>query len=336
MSLERSVFGHLPDGREIDAWRLGAAGVTATILGYGARIAALEVPLGGRRVNVVLGHAGLADYLADRACLGAVCGRYANRIAGGRFVLDGRAFELPRNNGANTLHGGLVGFHQVLWQAAPDGEALLLRHVSPDGDQGFPGTLRVTVRYAVTGNALAIDYTATTDAPTVLNLTNHAYFNLAGSGDILGHVVSIPAERFTPVDAALIPTGELRPVAGTPFDFRTPMAIGARIDADDAQLRVDPGYDHNFVLGEAPSATPRLAARVQEAGLVMEVLTTEPGVQLYTGNFLPPAPFGHRGGLCLETQHFPDSPNRPQFPSTVLRPGETFRSRTEFHFSASS
>ncbi len=212
----------------------------------------------------------------------------------------------------------------------------MLRHVSPDGDQGFPGRLEVTVRYAVENSALTIDYTATTDAPTVLNLTNHAYFNLAGGGNILGHVLTTPAERFTPVDAALIPSGELRPVAGTPFDFRTPMAIGARIDADDEQLRVDPGYDHNFVLGMTPSETPRLAARVQAGGLVLEVRTTEPGVQLYTGNFLPPAPFGNRGGFCLETQHFPDSPNRPEFPSSVLRPGETFRSRTEFHLSVGS
>jgi aldose 1-epimerase len=334
MTLARSVFGHMPDGSEIGAWRLGADGVSADIIDYGARIAAFEVKLNGRRVNVTLGFSTLADYLNDRACIGAVCGRYANRIAGGRFVLDGKTFELPRNNNGNTLHGGLVGFHQVPWQATADGEALVLSHVSPDGDQGFPGTLRVTVRYAVTGNALTIDYTATTDAPTVLNLTNHAYFNLAGGGDVLGHVLTSPAERFTPVDAGLIPTGELRPVAGTPFDFRTPTPIGARIDADDAQLRVDPGYDHNFVLGNAPSETPRLAARVQAGGVILEVRTTEPGVQLYTGNFLS-APFGNRGGFCLETQHFPDSPNRPEFPSTVLRPGETFRSRTEFHLSSS-
>ena len=322
MSLVRSVFGKMPDGREIGAWRLGADGVSATIIDYGARIAALEVPVGGGRRNVVLGFATLAEYLDDRACLGAVCGRYANRISGGRVTLDGRVFELPRNNGNNTLHGGLVGFHQVPWLATADGEALLLRHVSPDGDQGFPGTLTVTVRYAIEKSALTIDYTAATTAPTVLNLTNHAYFNLLGRGDILGHVLTTPAERFTPTDAALIPSGELRPVAGTPFDFLKPTPIGARIDADDEQLRVDPGYDHNFVLGEAPSATPRLAARVEAGGLALEVRTTEPGVQLYTGNFLPPAPFGNRGGFCLETQHFPDSPNRPEFPSTVLRPGQ--------------
>jgi aldose 1-epimerase len=336
MTLTRSVFGRMPDGREIGAWRLGGSGVSATIIEYGARIAALEAPVAGSRRNVALGFRSLAEYLEDRACLGAICGRYANRISGGKFSLDGRSFELPRNNGNNTLHGGLVGFHLLPWQATADGDALLLRHVSPDGDQGFPGTLTVTVRYAIENNALSIDYTATTTAPTVLNLTNHCYFNLIGHGDILGHVLTTPADRFTPTDAELIPSGELRPVAGTPFDFRTPTAIGARIDADDEQLRVDPGYDHNFVLGMAPAVTPRLAACVEAGGLALEVHTTEPGVQLYTGNFLPPAPFGNRGGFCLETQHFPDSPNRPEFPSTVLRPGQTYRSRTEIHLSASS
>jgi aldose 1-epimerase len=335
MQPERSEFGHLADGRVVEAWRIGSDRLTATLLNYGARVAAVEVTLGKQKRNVVLGYPTMAEYIADRAAMGAICGRYANRIAGGRFTLDGRTIMLPRNARNNTLHGGPLGFQYLLWNAAADGEALRLDLTSPDGDMGFPGKLEVTVRYSIADGTLGIDYSATTDAPTVLNLTNHAYFNLAGRGDVLGHVLTMPATHFTPVDRALIPTGELREVAGTPFDFRTPIPIGARIHAEDEQLCIDPGYDHNYVLGDAPSATPRLAARVEAAGVALEVRTTEPGVQLYTGNFLGP-PFGRNGGLCLETQHFPDSPNHPDFPSTVLRPGETFRSRTEFHFSVSS
>lgn len=335
MEPEKSQFGHLADGREVEAWRLTSDRLTATILNYGARIAAIEVAIGKQRRNVCLGFPSMAEYIADRAAMGAICGRYANRIAGGQFTLDNHTYKLPQNHGTSTLHGGPLGFQYLLWKAAPDGEALRLDLVSPDGDMGFPGKLEVTVRYAITDATLSVDYTAVTDAPTVLNLTNHAYFNLAGRGDVLGHVLTIPATRFTPVDQALIPLGELRAVADTPFDFRKPMAIGARINDDDEQLRIDPGYDHNYALGGAQSPSPRMAAVVEAAGLVLEVRTTEPGVQLYTGNFLG-APFGRHGGLCLETQHFPDSPNHPDFPSTVLRPGETFRSRTEFQFSVSS
>jgi aldose 1-epimerase len=332
MGPEKSQFGSLADGREVESWRLASDRLSATILNYGARIAAIEVAMGKKKRNVCLGFPSMAEYIADRAAMGAICGRYANRIAGGQFTLDSRNYKLPQNHGASTLHGGPLGFQYLLWKAAPDGEALRLDLVSPDGDMGFPGKLEVTVRYAVTDAALSIDFSAVSDAPTVLNLTSHAYFNLAGRGDVLGHVLTIPATHFTPVDQALIPLGELRAVAGTAFDFRTPMAVGARINDDDEQLRIDPGYDHNYVLGQEPSPAPRPAGRIEAAGLALEVRTTEPGVQLYTGNFLGP-PFGRHGGVCLETQHFPDSPNHPDFPSTVLRPGEIFHSRTEFHFS---
>ena len=335
MQPQKSQFGHLADGREVEAWRLASDRLSVTILNYGARIAAIEVGAGKQKRNAALGYPSMAEYIADRAAMGAICGRYANRIAGGTFTLDTHTYKLPQNHGTSTLHGGPLGFQYLLWKATADDEALRLDLVSPDGDMGFPGKLEVTVRYAVTDATLSVDYTAVTDGPTVLNLTSHAYFNLAGHGDVLGHVLTIPATRFTPVDQALIPTGELRAVADTPFDFRKPMPIGARIKDDDEQLRIDPGYDHNYVLGGAKSPVPRLAARVEATGLALEVRTTEPGVQLYTGNFLD-RPFGRHGGLCLETQHFPDSPNRSDFPSTVLRPGETFQSRTEFHFSASS
>ncbi len=263
---------------------------------------------------MTLGHDTLAGYESDTAHLGGVVGRVGNRIAGGRFPLDGRIVQVSVNNGPNMLHGGKVGFDQAVWQAEADGEAVVLTHVSPDGDQGFPGTLTATVRYAVEGDALVIDYTATTDAPTVVNLTNHAYFNLDGSADILGHSVSLAAEAFLPTDAGQIPTGERRPVAGTPFDFRTPHPVGARIDADDEQLRIGHGYDHNFVLAAAPREKPAHAASVQAGGITMEVLTTEPGVQFYSGNFLPKAGWPLRKALCLETQHFPDAPNHPDFP----------------------
>jgi aldose 1-epimerase len=327
--MQSHLFGRMPDGTAVHAFTLGrAGGLSATVIQYGARLAALEVPVAAGTRNIVLGHAEFAPYLADHAHLGAVAGRYANRIAGARFVLDGREVRLPANNGANTLHGGPMGFGKQLWEAAPEGEDLLLTLTSADGDQGFPGRLEVSVLYRVEGDTLSIDYEARTDAPTVINLTNHAYFNLAGAGTVLDHRLSIPAEAFLPVDAALIPTGERRPVAGTPFDFRTPTPIGARIEADDEQLRLGRGYDHCFILADAPRATVAPAARLEGGGIALEVLTTEPAVQFYSGNGLDGAPFAQRTGLCLETQHFPDSPNHPDFPTTVLRPGETFRSRT--------
>jgi len=332
--MQSHLFGRMPDGTAVHAFTLrSTTGLTATVIEYGGRLTALEVPTAAGERNVILGFDTLDAYLTDGAHLGALTGRYANRIGDGRFVLDGHEYRLPQNNGRATLHGGPAGFGVRVWQAEPDGEDLVLRLRSLDGDQGFPGTLDVTVRYRVDGDVLRIDYTAQTDAPTVVNLTNHAYFNLAGAGTVLEHVLHSPADRFVAADASLLPTGALQPVAGTPLDFRTPTAIGARIDADDPQLKLAGGYDHCLVLADAPRATAAPAATVTAGGIRMEVLTTEPGVQLYTGNFLSGAPFAWRTGLCLETQHFPDSPNQPGFPSTVLRPGQVFASQTLFRFS---
>jgi aldose 1-epimerase len=331
--MQSRLFGRTADGTAVHAFTLrGASGLSATVIQYGGRLASLTVPTATGPRNVTLGFDSLAPYLADAAHLGALTGRYANRIADGRFTLDGHEYSLPRNDGGNTLHGGPGGFAYLVWGAEPDGEDLLLTLRSPDGDQGFPGTLDVEVRYRLDGDALVIDYRATTDAPTVLNLTSHAYFNLAGHGTILGHVLTMPADRFTVADARAIPTGEIRPVAGTPMDFRAPTAIGARIAADYDQLRLRQGYDHNYVLSDAPRRTPAPAATVSAGGIAMDVLTTEPGVQLYTGNFLGDGVFPRHGAVCLETQHFPDSPNRPNFPATVLRPRNTFRSQTCFQF----
>jgi aldose 1-epimerase len=296
-----------------------------------------------------LGFASLEGYLANgRVYLGCIAGRYANRIRRGRFALDGREHQLARNDGENHLHGGVRGFDKVLWRARPlapsRAAGVELSYRSPDGEEGYPGNLDVRVTYALTDeNALRIDYRATTDRPTIVNLTHHGYFNLegAGRGDVLGHVLAIRAGRFTPVGEGLVPTGELRPVGGTPMDFGRPTAIGARIGSADEQLARAGGYDHNFVL-DRKGARPSLAARLSSPGTgrVMEVLTTEPGLQLYSGNFLDGTAVGkggrayqHRFGLCLETQHFPDSPNQPGFPSTVLRPGDPWRSTTVYRFS---
>ncbi len=338
-SIERTRFGQMDDGSVVDAFTLrNASGLQATILTYGATIAALAA--GGW--NVVLGFPSLEGY-RRAANFGSTVGRYANRIGGARFTLDGVDHRLPANQPPNTLHGGPRGFDKVVWRVgdvdAGATPAVELLHVSPDGDQGFPGRMEARVRYTLAADALRIDYTATADRATVVNLTNHSYFNLTGSPDsnVLGHELMIDADSFTPVDATLIPTGEIRPVAGTPFDFSRPTPIGARIGAHDEQLRLGGGYDHNFVLRHTIGEGPELAARVREpaTGLTMEVWTTEPGVQFYSGNFLddsPGRPFPHRHGFCLETQHFPDSPNKPAFPSSVLRPGETFRSTTLFRF----
>lgn len=337
--MDSTVFGRLPDGTQVHAFTLrGESGLTAIVTEYGGRLCRLDAPTPAGPRNVTLGFDSLAPYLSDGAHLGALTGRYANRIAGGRFTLDGRAYELPRNNGGNTLHGGPDGFACRVWRGEPDGSALRLSLHSPDGDQGFPGALDVTVHYRIVGSALEIDYAATCDAPTVLNLTHHAYFNLAGAdlasiGTVMEHVLHIPSSRITPLDASLMPTGEIRDIAGTALDFRTPTAIGARIDAPDGQLRGGGGYDLCYVLADAPRAVPQPAATVTAGGLRLEVLTTEPGLQVYTGNFLNGNPFPWRSGLCLETQHFADSPNQPGFPSTVLRPGDVFRSRTLFRFS---
>ena len=331
------------------------------IADYGGIVVSLVVPdRHGRLADVVLGFDSIEAYRDNPHHIGALIGRYANRIAGGRFTLDGQTYELATNNGPNHLHGGVRGFGAVEWEAqevrSPEGPGLALQYTSPDGDEGYPGTLRVYVEYTLTeSSALVIDYRATTDRATPINLTQHSYFNLAGhgAGDVRGHVLMLNADQWLPVDGTMIPTGPPRPVAGTPFDFRRPMAIGARIDAPHEQLRIGNGYDHCFVLGRAGESEweqelergrwGRFAARLVEpaSGRVMEVWTTEPGVQLYTGNYLDGregkggARYGWRAGLALETQHFADSPNRPTFPSTILRPGEEFRSRTVYRFGVS-
>jgi aldose 1-epimerase len=350
-NIAHAPYGTLPDGTSIEQFTLSnARGTRVSILTYGGIVTALETAdRAGRHANIVLARADLDDYRADGASFGAIVGRYANRIAGGRFELDGVPVQLVCNDGPNSLHGGGAGFAKVAWRAVaadtPSGACVALRHVSPHGAGGFPGTLEVEVRYALTADdALRIDYEAETDRPTVINLTHHGYFNLAGAGtrDVYDHELTILADAFTPVDPALIPTGEIRPVEGTPFDLRSPAPIGARLDAPDEQLRYGRGFDHNYVLRAGAANELRLAARVSEptSGRVMEVLTTEPGLQLYTGNGLDGAggvngrSYRRGDGLCLETQHFPDSPNHPAFPSTVLRPGQRFRSTTIYRFSA--
>jgi aldose 1-epimerase len=329
------TIGTMPDGRPVESWRLGEPdGIELTVLSYGARAASLKVPAPGGRREVLLVLDGLAAWLADGSHIGAIAGRFANRIAGATFTLDGREVRLAANSGPNNLHGGPIGFGRSLWTGTPAGDALLLSLDSPDGDQNFPGAMHVELRYSVVGDTVTLAYTATTDAPTVVNLTSHAYFNLAGGGDIMDHVVTLAADRFLPVNEAGIPTGERRSVAGTPFDFRQPMTVGARIGADDPQLKLGKGYDHCFVLADAPRPAPVFAARVAAGGLAWDVATTEPAVQFYTGNNLKGAPHAWRSALCLETQHFPNSPNQPDFPSTVLRPSMTFRSVTTWRFSA--
>jgi len=324
-----------------------ANGMQVRILAYGAVVQSLTAPdRHGDHADVVLGYDSVDAYASGQAYLGAIVGRYANRIGGARFELDGSRYSLPANDGPNTLHGGFRGFDKVVWTMKPDpaGRSVRLTYVSPEGEQGFPGDVTIRVTYTLTDeDELRIDYDATTDRATPLNLSNHTYFNLAGhgAGDILGHELELQADAYTPVDSNLIPTGELRDVTGTPFDFRTPTAIGARVDDVDQQLAFGHGYDHNFVLRK-PGGGVELAARVFEpgSGRMLEVLTTEPGVQFYTGNHLHGLPgkhgarYGRRGGFCLETQHFPDSPNRPGFPDTILRPGETYASTTVYRFAA--
>jgi aldose 1-epimerase len=348
-------FGTTDRGEAVSLYTLkNAHGMEARVLDYGGIIVSLQVPdRNGRLGDVVLGFDSLADYQRGSPYFGAIIGRYGNRIARGRFTLDGRTYTLATNNGSNHLHGGVRGFDKVVWHVARfehgDSVGLVLSYTSPDGEEGYPGTLQATVTYTLTNaNELIFDYHATTDRATPVNLTQHSYFNLAGDGarDILGHVVTLNADRFTPVDSTLIPTGEIRSVAGTPFDFRAPTAIGARIDQDDQQLRHGRGYDHNFVLNKGGKAGKggnevTMAASVYEptSGRVMEIATTEPGLQFYSGNFLDGTLRGkhgvvyrHRYGFAMETQHFPDSPNKPAFPSTILRPGEEYRSRTVYRF----
>lgn len=347
----QALFGVLPSGKQVRVFTLrNAQGIELRAIEYGGIVVSLRTPdRTGKRADIVLGFNDLNGYLAGSPYFGAITGRYANRIANGRFTLDGKTYQLAVNNGPNALHGGLKGFDKVVWRGergvSERGVQVVFRYTSPDGEEGYPGTLNATVTYTLTdSNQLVVDYEATTDKPTPINLTQHSYFNLAGegSGDILGHVLTINADRFVPVDSTLIPTGEVAPVAGTPFDFRTPTAIGARIDQSHPQLTRGRGYDHTFVLTRRGGDTGLAqAAHVIEprSGRTMSAATTEPGVQFYTGNFLDGTLTGKSGlvyqqryGFCLETHHFPDSPNKPQFPSTILRPGDTFRSRTVFTF----
>jgi aldose 1-epimerase len=348
VSVRKDAFGTLPGGVATDLYTLAnAQGVEVRVTNYGGIITSLKVPdRQGRPGDIVLGYDNLEGYLKASPYFGAIVGRYGNRIGGAQFTLDGTTYKLLANNGPNALHGGRVGFDKVVWKAEPFSRAreagVVFTHVSPDGDEGYPGRLDVRVTYTLTdANELAFDYEATTDKATPVNLTQHTYFNLAGSGDVLGHVLMLNADRFTPVDKTLIPTGELAPVDGTPFDFRTPTAIGARIDADHPQIAFGGGYDHNFVLSRQGDGLS-LGARVSEptTGRVLEMRTTQPGVQFYTGNFLDGTIVGKggqayqkRAAFCLETQHFPDSPNKPEFPSSILRPGQTYKTRTVFAFS---
>jgi aldose 1-epimerase len=347
--MQKQEFGKLKDGQSVDLYTLtNKLGMKAAITNFGATVVSLEVPdRTGASADIVLGYEKIADYENGTSYFGVTVGRYANRIGHAKFVLDGVTYTLEKNNGENHLHGG---FNKRVWTAKDvstnTGEALELTYLSPDGEEGYPGNLSVKVVYTLPANqnALKIDYTATTDKPTVLNLSNHSYFNLAGqgNGDILQHQITLHASRFTPVDSGLIPTGELREVRNTPFDFLKPFAIGARIDQDDEQLKFGKGYDHNWVLDRKSPASLIVAAEVfdQKSGRVLEVSTTEPGIQFYTGNFLDGTSaskggktYGKRSAFCLETQHFPDAPNKPNFPSTVLRPGQQFRSTTIYKFS---
>jgi aldose 1-epimerase len=347
--LSTELWGKTPQGQQVELLTLtNANGMEARIISYGGILVSLKVPdRDGTLADVVAGFDSLSGYLLPSdPYFGALIGRYANRIANGTFTLDGVRYKLAINNGPNSLHGGLRGFDKVVWTARPLGDqSVQLNYLSKDGEEGYPGNLSVTVVYTLTANnELKIDYTATTDKDTVVNLTNHSYFNLAGQGvgDVLGQVVTINADRFTPVDKTLIPTGEVRPVAGTPFDFRTPHAIGGRINLQDEQLVFGQGYDQNFVLNKA-GAGLQLAASVTDpnSGRKMDVLTTQPGLQFYTGNQLDGtihgkngAIYGKRSAFAMETQHFPDSPNQPSFPTTELKPGQTYHETTVYRFSA--
>jgi len=346
--IDKQPFGTAPDGQKVDLYTLrNTRGMEARIMTYGGIIVSLTAPdKEGRYGDVVFGYDNLDGYVKNSPYFGALIGRYGNRIAKGKFTLDGVAYTLATNNGVNTLHGGIKGFDKRVWTAvpreSPDGPQLVLTYLSKDGEEGYPGNLRVTATYTLTGdNALRLDYTATTDKDTILNLTQHSYFNLAGKGDILGHVVMMPADHFTSVDATLIPTGELTPVENTPFDFRKPTAIGARINDANEQLKFGGGYDHNWVINKKPGELG-LMARVTdpESGRVMEVLSTEPGLQFYSGNFLDGTITGkggwvyqHRAAFVMEPQHYPDSPNKPQFPSTELKPGQLYRNTIIYRFS---
>lgn len=346
--VRKGVFGQMPNGEKIDLYTLtNDKGMKVSVTDYGARVVSIMAPdRDGKFADVVLGFDNLEGYLGNNPFFGAIVGRYGNRIAHGQFKLDGKTYKLALNDGPNSLHGGLVGFDKRVWTAHVTSEhppAVELTYLSKDGEEGYPGNLSVKVVYRLTAdNALEISYHATTDKDTVLNLTNHSYFNLSGqgNGDILNEKIMINADRFTPIDSTLIPTGKLESVAGTPFDFRKPTTIGARINENDEQLNFAHGYDDNFVLNRHGNGLS-LAARVTDpaTGRVLEVLTTQPGIQFYTGNFLDGTiqgkggkTYGRRSAFCLETQHFPDSPNHPNFPSAELKPGQVYHEETVFKF----
>lgn len=343
VTVERAPFGEL-GGEVVEVFTLAAPdGAEVRVIPYGGIVVSIRVPdRDGRLGDVVLGHDDLPGYVGDTSYLGALIGRHANRIRDGRFSLDGREYQVAVNNGRNHLHGGPGGFHKVLWSARPVADGVVLEYTSPDGEEGYPGALRATVTYRWSAeHVLSVDYEAVSDRPTPVNLTQHTYFNLSGdpTRDILGHVLHLDADRFTPVDDTLIPTGELAPVDGSPFDFRDPSPMGARLGEAHPQFEAPGGYDHNFVLRGDGSLS--MAARVvePESGRVLELHTTEPGIQFYSGNFLNGevrgkggVPYEHRTGFCLEPQHFPDAPNQPAFPSTILRPGQRYTSRTEYRF----
>jgi aldose 1-epimerase len=342
--ITQAPFGQLPGGETITQFTLANAnGLVAKIIDFGGIITELHAPdRDGGFADVVLGFDALEPYLGEHPYFGALIGRFGNRIAHGRFTLDGRDVVLPANDGANHLHGGPGGFHKVKWQASVEGDCLQLTYRSPDGEQGYPGNLDATVSYQLNDdNELVVRFRAVSDKATPVNLTQHSYFNLASEGDILDHLLTIDADAFVAIDAASIPLGTLAPVTGTPFDFRTPRPIGERVGQPDKQLRHGQGYDHNFVLNKPEGKALRRAAHVLDprSGRVLELFTEEPGVQFYSGNFLDGSlsgkgrSYGHRSGFCLEPQHFPDSPNQPRFPNTILRPGQVYQTESRFRFS---
>jgi aldose 1-epimerase len=343
-TVQHNTFGHMPDGKAVEIYTLKSPAVEMQVMTYGARVVSLDTKdRDGKMGNITLGYASFAGWLNDKKTFfGAVPGRYANRIANGRFTLEGKSYQITINDGPNALHGGKEGFDVRNWTAKEIPSGVEFTLVSPDGDQGFPGTLTAHVRYTLNDNKVVIQYSATTDKPTVVNLTNHTYFNLTGdgSGPILNEQLTIDADKFTPVNSTLIPTGQIAPVAGTPFDFTSPHKIGERINADNEQLKLGHGYDHNWVLrGKMGELHPAAQVYDPATGRVLSVETTEPGVQFYSGNFLDGtfksrtgAKYELRNGFCLETQHFPDSPNHPNFPSTELKPGQTYHSETTWTF----
>ena len=349
---QQQQFGKTSDGKTAEAYVLrNKNGVEVTVSDFGATLVSFKAPdRNGKLADIVLGYKTAPEYEDGKSYFGGTIGRYGNRIANGQFTLDGKVYQVPKNDGPNSLHGGIKGFNKRYWKgkdiSSDNVQSVEFTYLSPDGEEGYPGNLNVKVTYSLNDqNELRISYTATTDKDTVVNLTNHAYFNLAGegNGDILGHELMLKADKFTPVGSTLIPTGELKPVKGTPFDFSKSTAIGARINQDDQQLKFGKGYDHNWVLTAGKQTKPQLAAEVFEpkSGRVLQVQTTESGIQFYSGNFLDGSvtgvsgkAYGHRSGFCLETQHFPDSPNHANFPSTVLKPGQTYHTETIYKVSA--